>query len=33
MDHNDLAFIHVVVHVFVAILIHSRRTGRSRPPR
>ena len=33
MDHTNLAFIHVVVHVIVAILIHGRRARRGKPPR
>ncbi len=31
MDHTDFVFIHVVVHVIIAILIHSRRTRRGKP--
>ena len=31
MDHTDLAFIHVVVHMIVVILIHSRRARCGKP--
>jgi hypothetical protein len=30
MDHAPIALIHVVVHVIVAVLIHSRRARRGR---
>ena len=33
MDHTAFTCIHIVFHVCVAILIHSRRTRRSKPPR